>query len=238
MVWFKVDDGFYSHPKTIQIPRSGGLRALAAGTWVLCGTWSSDHKLDGKIPLYAIDEAGGTIEGAEELVRVKLWRKRRDGYQFHNWDEFQPTRAAQEEAAEKERVRKANYRARLNASDSAGESGNVPAGQTRNPALPSRPVPTRTEPMKNPSSIDNQTAVIHSVDEGVSNPLFEKIIATAAAGGLTIHPLVVPDIIAFIDGRRGPRAKPIQAPERYYPGVVRDEFPVVSQFIHEKGLAS
>lgn len=144
MAWFKVDDGFNSHPKVIQIPRTDDLRALAAGTWTLCGTWSSKHRLDGYVPDYAIEEAGGTVAGADALVAVKLWHRRKGGYRFHNWAEFQPTRAEMEEASEKERVRKAKYRARLNGNDGGGKSAEVPPGQKRNPDTPTRPDPTRT----------------------------------------------------------------------------------------------
>lgn len=144
MAWFKVDDGFYSHHKVILIPRSA--RAEAIGTWVLCGTWSADKLKDGYIPTFMVEELGGTIDGAEALVTVRLWRKKGAGYQFINWSEFQPTRKSVEEAREKERLRKAGYRSKPN--NGATESADVPTGQTRIPDTPTRPDPTRPSPSK------------------------------------------------------------------------------------------
>lgn len=36
MTWFKVDDGFYDHPKVDQLPNA------AVGLWVKCGAWGPD----------------------------------------------------------------------------------------------------------------------------------------------------------------------------------------------------
>jgi hypothetical protein len=236
MVWFRVDDGFYSHPKTLLIPRDK--RALAVGTWVLCGTWSASKRLDGFVPFHMLDEVAASVEGAEALVAVKLWRKTKQGYQFNNWSEFQPTRAEMDEQKEKDRVRKANYRATRNASKSAGESENVPTGQVRNPALPSRPVPSRKEIDITHLPETSQEQLSTSEDEPVSNPLVRKIVEAVHDGGVDIHPLVVPDIIAFVDERRGTRSGPVKVPERYYPTTIRHSWPEVQQFIYEKGLAS
>lgn len=72
----------------------------------------------------------------------------------------------------------------------------------------------------------------------MDNSLYAKIITTVSEMGITLHPLVVADVIDFIDQRRGPKAQPIQAPERYYPGAIRSSWAEVQQFIHQKGLAS
>lgn len=143
MAWFKVDDGFYSHIKTLLIPRE--VRAEAIGTWTLCGTWSADKLKDGFVPAFMVEELGGTIAGAEALVAAKLWKRKASGFLFVNWDEFQPMREKVLAHRQKETERKANYRARV-PHDSGGSSGDVPTGQTRNPDTPTRPVPTRPDP--------------------------------------------------------------------------------------------
>ena len=38
MVWFKVDDGFYSSQKVLSMPRS--CRLAAVGLWTMAGNWS------------------------------------------------------------------------------------------------------------------------------------------------------------------------------------------------------
>lgn len=242
MVWFKVDDGFPRHPKVLRIPREDNLRALAIGTWTLCGAWSASNRLDGYVPTYAIDEAGGTIAGAEALVVVKLWRKVRDGYRFVNWAEWQPTRAELDEKKENERVRKANQRAARKASGGAAVSADVPAGHIAGPTtsrpVPSRPDPSPSRPDDDQSSRGNSRALSTAGDDPVHNRLYAKIVEVCAEHGVTLHPLVVPDVIEFIEKRRGPGAKPIQAVERYFPGAIKSSWPEVEQFIYEKGLAS
>jgi hypothetical protein len=120
--WFKVDDGFYSHEKVLTIPRA--LRAEAVGTWTLCGTWSADKDRDGYVPAHMIEELGASVEGAVALVDAKLWRRKRSGFVFINWSEFQPTREEKAERRLAEAARKAEYRARKSA-ESAGHDPNV-----------------------------------------------------------------------------------------------------------------
>jgi hypothetical protein len=149
VAWFKVDDGFYSHAKVLSIPRAS--RAAALGTWIICGTWSADKLTDGLVPAHMVEELGGSIDGAEALVLVGLWRSRRGGYLFVNWAEFQPTRENIETQRKSERDRKAAYRA----SKSGGSPKDVPTGQTRIPNTPTR---TRPVPVKDSSSEESSAA--------------------------------------------------------------------------------
>jgi hypothetical protein len=142
MVWFKVDDGFYSDPKVMGVVRTA--RASAVGVWLLCGTWSAHKRTDGAIPAYMIDEVGGSEADAQALVTVGLWTKTKSGYLFRNWSDYQPTRDALEAASEAERKRKADYRARK-AIDTGKSPAEVPEVSQRDkpgvPALSKHPVP-------------------------------------------------------------------------------------------------
>jgi hypothetical protein len=109
MVWFKIDDAFYSHPKVLSMPRA--IRAQAIGTWTLAGAWSASQLTDGAIPAYMIDELGGTLEAAAALVKAGLWQRTGKGFRFKDWAEYQYTRAEVEAHREGERKRKAAYRA-------------------------------------------------------------------------------------------------------------------------------
>jgi len=87
MPWFKVDDSFGDHPKVRRIPRRQ--RAAAIGLWTLAGSWAARYLTDGEIPDYMVEEFGGSRRDADALVKVGLWEKTEDGYQFHDWTAWQ-----------------------------------------------------------------------------------------------------------------------------------------------------
>lgn len=235
MTWFRVDDKFHAHDKVRRIPRA--VRAEAVGTWTLAGSWSADMERDGFVPAHMIDELGGTEAGAAALVDVGLWRRRKDGFVFVNWAEFQPTRAELIEKRNAESQRKAEYRARK-ARESADASGDVPLGQRRDDTLPSRPVPIDDVKQVARSSSRNNGSSSDDSSTGFS-PVVESVVSAVAEHcGRTIHPLVVSDVTAWLDVRRGPRAKPIQNGARYYSNAIRQSAFEVQQMIDEKGLAS
>ena len=108
MPWYKVDDRLPMSRKLMRIPRSK--RAAAIGVWTLAGAWSMHDLTDGFVPAYMIEEWGGDESHAEALVTAGMWeRDERDGdpgYQFVNWDEYQPTKADVEAKRERDRERK------------------------------------------------------------------------------------------------------------------------------------
>lgn len=106
MPWFRVDDGFHSHPKVLAV-------SLAArGLWVTCGSWSSAHLTDGFIRDQVLASLGGSPELAEELVSEGLWRRRKGGYQFHQWAEKNPTKEAVKNDRENNAERQRRHRQR------------------------------------------------------------------------------------------------------------------------------
>lgn len=90
MPWFKVDDKFHAHEKIV------GLSLAAVGLWTLCGTWSADMRRDGFVPKRIVEAKEATSE-ANELVASGLWDLLPDGYQFHDWQDFQPLKQELEE---------------------------------------------------------------------------------------------------------------------------------------------
>ena len=88
MAWFKVDDHLYSHPKWLSLPK--GSRAL----WTTAGSWCAGQLLDGYIPAAVLPTLDGNRREATALVEVGLWEVADDGWRFHDWAEYQPTRAA------------------------------------------------------------------------------------------------------------------------------------------------
>lgn len=232
MTWFRVDDKFYSHEKVVQIPR--GERAEAIGTWTLCGTWSAAHERDGFVPEHMLDELGATIAGAESLIRVHLWKRRRGGFVFVNWDEFQPTRAEKMEKRRSDSERQAAKRAR-DAAERAALSQRDTTGIQRSRPVPSRPEeedqdsPTRPE-LRSDSPQDD--AAVHS-------PVVESVIrACSKHCARDLHPLVVHEVVAWLDARRGPNPPPLQVPARYYGSAIARSAFEVQQMIDEKGLTA
>lgn len=109
-MWFKVDDGFYMHPKVL------GLSARAGWLWLRAGCWSADQMTDGLIPMSTVHVLGGSKRDAEELVEAGLWEHVQDDFGFHDWEKYQFT--AEEIAAQ----RKARAEAGRRGGQRSGES--------------------------------------------------------------------------------------------------------------------
>lgn len=108
--WFKVDDQMHSHPKM------RGLDMASRGLWVTAGSWCAAYMTDGEITEREMKLLGGTRRQAEKLVAAGLWRLVDDApgarrYAFHDWAEFQPTRAETTAKRRRDAERKAEARA-------------------------------------------------------------------------------------------------------------------------------
>lgn len=114
MTWFRVDDGFYDHPKLKTIPR-GAPRDGAVALWTLAGSWSMRYLTDGQVPAHQLDEWGAKPKSAEWLVAADLWHAAGHDclrcpdvpaghYLYHDWPGCQLTR--EEVEAEREAARK------------------------------------------------------------------------------------------------------------------------------------
>ena len=109
MPWFKVDDTLHSHPK---VRRAG---AAAVGVWATAGSFCMAYKTDGFVPAYYLDGWGKTgATSARRLVECGLWveatKDGEDGYQFHDWDDYQPSSDEIERDREAARVRMRDIR--------------------------------------------------------------------------------------------------------------------------------
>ena len=102
MPWFRVDDGFATHPKVL------ATSLAARGLWVTAGSWSSAHLTEGVVPDHVLASLGGTPELAKELVAAGLWRRVRGAWKFHDFLLRNPSREAveNERAAKTERQRR------------------------------------------------------------------------------------------------------------------------------------
>lgn len=99
MPWFKVDDKLHDHRK------ARAAKKAAIGVWVLAGSWCMDNLTDGFVPEDVLPR-WGTRADAAKLVEAGLWvistRNGEKGWQFHDWDRFQPSAAVTEQIRVKE----------------------------------------------------------------------------------------------------------------------------------------
>lgn len=89
MTWFRVDDGFYDHPKIAH------LNMAARGLWVTCGSYCGKHLTDGHIARNQIRRLGGTPAQIRNLIESGVWFEcdlHPNCVAFHDWIEQQPTR--------------------------------------------------------------------------------------------------------------------------------------------------
>lgn len=92
MTWFKVDDSFAFHRKIVA---AGSALTL----WVRAGAWCAQQLTDGRVPDEMVSLLGpkrGAERDASRLVEVGLWERVDGGFQFHDWQDYQPTKAAVE----------------------------------------------------------------------------------------------------------------------------------------------
>lgn len=152
MTWFRVDDKFGDHPK---VRKLRGDKAPAVGVWTLCGTWSADNLSDGFVPTEVVQRFDPKERYAKRLVDVGLWtvteQDSETGYQFHQWDEHQPTRAQVQKRRNDTKKRVQEWRTRNASQETPREHlGNGTGNALHDPYVtplvtppPTRPDPTR-----------------------------------------------------------------------------------------------
>lgn len=138
MPWFKIDDGFWSHPKILE------LSDAAVALWVRAGSYCAGHLTDGVVKRSTLRMLGADRDAATELVLAGLWDTNSDGvWSFHDWEDYQPTReeVLKDRAAAAERKRVSRERSRAKSQKESQRDSRVTDGVS--PASPTRPDPTR-----------------------------------------------------------------------------------------------
>lgn len=176
MPWFKVDDELHDHRKA----RIAGTHAM--GLWVLAGSWCGANPNDGFIPETVVIrwEPRHYRKLAQALVDAGLWHPEtldgEKGWRFHDWGDFQPTKAEidAEKAAARDRMKK--RRAEAKGVTKPERSADVRANTSRTnaegtPAVPgSRPVPDRTAPGGGARATTRPPATCHRHPHGTDEP--------------------------------------------------------------------
>ena len=141
MPWFKVDDTLHGHPKA----HRAGLAAM--GMWVLGGSYSASYVTEGFIPEWWVAGFRGGRRLAAELVTARLWapfvKDGEDGWIFHDWNRFQPSKAEidADRAAASDRQRRWRTKRRDAASGQFIDACHAVTNGVTN-TTPTRPVPS------------------------------------------------------------------------------------------------
>lgn len=146
MTWFKVDDGFWSHPKT------ACLSDAAVALWLRAGAYCCQHLTDGVVKAPALRLLGGKAS-AQDLVDVGLWHELEDGWEFHDWADYQETsetvKKRRDSARERQRrSREIREEKRRESQGLSQRDSRVTHGVSSQEVFNPRPDPTRPDLIK------------------------------------------------------------------------------------------
>jgi hypothetical protein len=134
MTWFKMDDGFWSHPKT------STLSDAAVALWARAGAYCCQHLTDGFVPAGSL-KLLGKPSAARELVTANLWHAVAGGWVFHDWHEYQETSETVKTRRAQARDRQRRHReSREQSRNESRVTDTVTDGVSSQP--PTRPDPT------------------------------------------------------------------------------------------------
>lgn len=122
MAWFRIDDGFYDHPKVINAGNA------AAGLWVRCGAYSSAKGTDGLVPMKKVHELG-TRREIEQLLAVRLWIETDGGVLIPDFLDYNPSK----QDSDRRRRADAERKRRTRSAGAAAVSHDPINGQFVNP---------------------------------------------------------------------------------------------------------
>lgn len=88
--WFRVENGFTSNPKVLQLRSSK--RSEAVLTYLASIEYCLTHDTDGRIPAAALPVLLGTKRDATALVEVGLWDHDPAGWLIPDYLEYQPSK--------------------------------------------------------------------------------------------------------------------------------------------------
>ena len=142
MTWFKVDDGFWSHPKTL------ALSAGAIALWVRAGSYCGKHLTDGYVSAAILPMLQGDADAASELIDAGLWTAAKNGYAFHDWEQYQDTREAVEKRRHAWKERQRRHRSSEESVSPSSSNHSIPflSKGTRDSRGESRRDPSRRQP--------------------------------------------------------------------------------------------
>lgn len=206
-MWFKVDDKFHENKKTRQLLRMNPAKrreSNAAGLWLLAGCWCMNTEAaDGFVPADELDRFDDDWERlADWLVEATLWshaeHRGEKGYQFHDWETWQPIfelRAKRVEAGRKGGIASAKARAKANAVASAGAT----VKQTRASAAAKG---KQAQPNRQANSTSAQPSPAQPIKMSVADPVSQLQVVRPNGEILTIDEKYVEPLMKATQGPR------------------------------------
>jgi hypothetical protein len=206
MTWIKLDDGFISHPKTLELSHKSIVLHIAGLTY--CAT----QLTNGKIPKTAVPmvlaQARVSKSSLDPLLAVGMWRDQGDHLLIHDYLTYQESRETVLARREKWAGKKRHQR-EMSPGDSTGDTPGDSTGESHAP-VPSRPVPSSNSTYENNShhqhgveatteqstvdTIADAIARWRTRDTTIRNPT--KYIAAARANILNEHGDRIRELIA------------------------------------------
>ena len=118
MPYLNLDDNFADHPK-VDALSDGAFRLHVAGL-VYCAR----HTTDGVIPAHRVARLTRTYKPQHltELLRCAMWLKHPEGYEVHDYLDWNKSAAWWDERHAKDAARQAEFRARKAAEKAAQEA--------------------------------------------------------------------------------------------------------------------
>lgn len=140
MTWFRLDDGWLTHP-TMQAAGLDG-----RGLWLAAGLHSAQHLTDGRIDKHLVKMLAAQTDVrpsvARRLLELGLWTDEGDHYQMRNYLDYQPSKEHVE--AERERWKRNKKRGRSSRVSTEDTTEDTTEDSPENPAeSPRPPVPTK-----------------------------------------------------------------------------------------------
>lgn len=181
-MWARVDDGWWCHPKVL------GLGAAARGVWVSALSWSC-HQRKPVVPRTLLPMLQGDEQTAAELVAAGLWISTEDGWEIHEWAEYQDLSTSEKRAIAGAKGGQRSGEARRSKAKQtpALTSGNVEANRSKGeanaeagPSLPIPSPPSPSLPNESGSTSPQLSVVAPDLDDAAVETGVRKAIGRAA----------------------------------------------------------
>lgn len=145
MTWVRLDDKFPNHPKVINL--SDAAFRLHVSAICYAGEYLTDGHISGRI-VRNLSPISNLARAVEQLVAARLWEPTEDGYQIHDFLEYNPSAEKKKTRDADNARRQAEWRTRQGRV-SNGVTNSITNGVTNC-------VPSRTRPHSNESSSGNR----------------------------------------------------------------------------------
>ena len=127
MTWVRLADDFYDHPKVL------AAGPVAAYVWACGLAYANRYLTDGYLPRAAVRRLADVEDPyrlAQRLVDVGLWVPADDGWQIHDFAEYQPSSDSVRAERDANRERMRTWRERQKSGRDSGDGNSVTNGVT------------------------------------------------------------------------------------------------------------